>query len=87
MYEIHDALYGDIVLSEEEANLLNTWEVQRLRRIKQLGLTNLVYPGANHTRLQHALGAMHLMSLAIDVIRSKGHEITEDEAVQWEILQ
>src|SRR5439155_1158991 len=53
---------------------------QRLRRIKQLGLTHLVYPGALHTRFHHALGAMHLMGEAIEVIRSKGYEITEDEA-------
>ncbi len=53
---------------------------QRLRRITQLGLTNFVYPGANHTRFQHALGATYLMSVAIDVIRTKGHEITETEA-------
>ncbi len=53
---------------------------QRLRRIKQLGLSYLVYPGAVHTRFHHAIGAMHLISLAIDVIRSKGHEITPDEA-------
>ena len=39
-----------------------------------------VYPGANHTRFQHAVGAMHLMGLAIEVIRSKGHTITEEEA-------
>jgi HD superfamily phosphohydrolase len=45
-----------------------------------LGLTNLVYPGALHTRFHHAMGAMHLMGQAIDVIRSKGHEITEEEA-------
>lgn len=53
---------------------------QRLRRIKQLGLTYLVYPGAVHTRFQHAIGTMHLVSLAIDVIRQKGHEITESES-------
>jgi len=53
---------------------------QRLRRIKQLGLTHLVYPGAMHTRFQHALGAMHLMSSAVDTLRSKGHEITTEEA-------
>jgi len=53
---------------------------QRLRNIKQLGLTNMVYPGANHTRFQHALGAMHLMTLSIDVLRSKGVEISEEEA-------
>ncbi len=53
---------------------------QRLRRIKQLGLTNYVYPGTNHTRFQHALGACYLMGSAVQVIRSKGHEITEEEA-------
>ncbi len=49
MYKIHDALYGNVVLSEEEVNLLNTWEVQWLRRVKQLGFTYLVYPTAVHT--------------------------------------
>lgn len=53
---------------------------QRLRNIRQLGLTYLVYPGANHTRFQHALGAVHLMSSAITVLRSKGHHITDQEA-------
>lgn len=52
---------------------------QRLRRINQLGLTQLVYPGALHTRFHHALGAMHLMSTAVQVIRRKGHEITPEE--------
>jgi HD superfamily phosphohydrolase len=53
---------------------------QRLRRIRQLGLTHLVYPGALHTRFHHALGALHLMCSAIETIRSNGHEITEEEA-------
>lgn len=53
---------------------------QRLRRIKQLGLTDHVYPGALHTRFHHALGAMHLMTQAIDVLRSKGVKITNKEA-------
>lgn len=53
---------------------------QRLRRIKQLGLTHYVYPGALHTRFAHALGALHLMSQAIDVLRSKGVVISEAEA-------
>jgi uncharacterized protein len=52
---------------------------QRLRRIKQLGLTDLVYPGALHTRFHHALGAMHLMGLALQTLRSKDHEISEEE--------
>ena len=52
---------------------------QRLRRIKQLGLTNLVYPGALHTRFHHALGAMHLMHEAITVLRQKQIDISEKE--------
>lgn len=52
---------------------------QRLRRIKQTSLTHLVYPGALHTRFHHALGALHLMQQAIEVLRSKGVEITEAE--------
>ncbi len=53
---------------------------QRLRNIKQLGLTYLVYPGANHNRFQHALGALHLMNEAILTLRSKGHLISDEEA-------
>ena len=53
---------------------------QRLRRIKQLGLTSYVYPGATHTRFQHALGAAHLMGQAIQNIRLKGLDINDEEA-------
>ena len=53
---------------------------QRLRRIKQVSLTHLVYPGALHTRFHHALGALHLMIQAIDTLRSKGVDVTEEEA-------
>lgn len=61
---------------------------QRLRRIRQLGMTDFVYPGALHTRFQHALGALHLMQSTIDVLRSKDVNITpeEAEAVQIAIL-
>jgi HD superfamily phosphohydrolase len=55
---------------------------QRLKDIKQLGLTNLVYPGACHSRLNHALGAMHLMKEAINSLRSKGIFISEDDELQ-----
>lgn len=54
---------------------------QRLRRISQLGLTNIVYSGALHTRFQHAIGAMHLMQQAIDILRAKGHAISQEEAL------
>src|SRR5512138_717379 len=52
---------------------------QRLRRIRQLGLTNYVYPSATHTRFQHALGSMHLTGQCLQLLRSKGIEITKDE--------
>lgn len=53
---------------------------QRLRRIKQVSLTHYVYPGALHTRFHHALGALHLMTQTIEVLRSKGVDITDEEA-------
>lgn len=60
----------------------------RLSRIKQLGGANIVYPGAQHTRLQHSLGAFHLMGKAILSLQQKGHFIfdSEAEAVQAAIL-
>jgi HD superfamily phosphohydrolase len=78
---LNDPVYGFITIpSGLIFEIIASPCFQRLRRIRQLGLTFMVYPGANHTRLQHALGAMHLMGQAIDIIRSKGHEITEKEA-------
>lgn len=53
---------------------------QRLRRIKQLGMTELVYPGAIHTRFHHALGATHLMALALEVLKTKGNSISKAES-------
>ena len=77
---INDPVYGFIKISFEILfDLIEHPYFQRLRRIKQLGLTNYVYPGATHTRLQHALGSMHLMQMAIQVLRSKGNDITEQE--------
>ena len=62
--------------------------LQRLRRIKQLGLTDYVYPGATHSRFQHTIGALHLMMQAIESLRYKGIDISgkEEEAVLCAIL-
>jgi HD superfamily phosphohydrolase len=77
---INDPVYGFITIPDEFIfDLVEHPYVQRLRRIKQLGMTHLVYPGALHTRFHHVIGAMHLMSQAVAVIRRKGHEITEKE--------
>ena len=77
---INDPVYGFISIpSELIFDLIQHPYVQRMRYIKQLGMTHLVYPGALHTRFHHAIGAMHLMGMAIETIRSKGNEISEEE--------
>lgn len=77
---INDPIYGFVTVNDELVYaLINHPYFQRLRRIKQLGLTNLVYPGALHTRFHHAIGAMYLMSEALMVLKSKNVEITDDE--------
>ena len=79
---LNDPIYGFITVPHPLVlKLIDHKWFQRLRYIKQLGLSHLVYPGALHTRFHHALGAMHLMGLAIDVLRSKGHEISDEEAL------
>ena len=86
---INDPVYGFITIPTDLIyDLIEHPYFQRLRYIKQLGMTHLVYPGALHTRFHHALGAMHLMKLAIETLRSKGHEITpeEEEAASIAIL-
>lgn len=77
---INDPVYGFISIPKEIIfDVIEHPYFQRLRRIKQLGLTHIVYPGALHTRFHHVLGAMHLMTKAVQVIRRKGHEINEAE--------
>jgi HD superfamily phosphohydrolase len=77
---INDPLYGFISFSSELlSDLIEHPYFQRLRYIKQLGLTELIYPGAVHTRFQHALGAMHLMGRVLDDLRNKGVEISPQE--------
>ncbi|MFY9639121.1 MAG: HD domain-containing protein [Methanobacterium sp.] len=62
MKYIRDSLHGNLQLNEFEVKLIDTPQIQRLRRIKQLGFTFLVYPGANHTRFEHSIGSMYLAS-------------------------
>ena len=77
---INDPVHGFITIQNELIyDLIEHPYFQRLRRIKQLGLSHLVYPGANHTRFHHALGAMHLMSKALNALKKKGVEISEEE--------
>jgi uncharacterized protein len=86
---INDPVYGFISIPGDLVfDLIEHPWFQRLRNIKQLGLTSFVYPGATHSRFQHGLGALHLMDLAIATLRSKGTEISkeEEEATQIAIL-
>jgi HD superfamily phosphohydrolase len=77
---INDPVYGFINITTELIyDLIEHPYYQRLRRIKQLGMAELVYPGALHTRFHHALGAMHLMNEALQTLSSKGHYISEEE--------
>lgn len=85
----NDPIYGFIAIqSELILQLINHPYFQRLRRISQMGLSSLVYPGAHHTRFEHAIGAMHIMQNAITVLTSKGIKISmeEQEAMQIAIL-
>ncbi len=77
---INDPVYGFISVPDALIyDLIAHPYFQRLRRIKQLGMSQLVYPGAIHTRFHHALGAMHLMQLAIESLRGKDVSITAEE--------
>ncbi|NBQ47471.1 MAG: HD domain-containing protein [Sphingobacteriia bacterium] len=79
---INDPIYGFVTIPNELIfDLIEHPVFQRLRRIKQLGLTNLVYPGALHTRFHHAIGAMHLMQEAVNALRQKDIVISEQEEV------
>jgi uncharacterized protein len=78
---LNDPIYGFITIPNELIfDVIQHPYFQRLRRISQMGLTYLVYPGAHHTRFHHALGCMHLMSEAINVLRFKNIDISEEES-------
>lgn len=77
---LNDPIYGFITLPNTLLyDLIQHPYFQRLRRISQMGMSYLVYPGAHHTRFHHALGCMHIMQKAIEVLRFKGVSISKDE--------
>jgi HD superfamily phosphohydrolase len=77
----NDPVYGFISIPYDIVfDVIEHPYFQRLRRIQQLGLSSLVYPGATHSRFHHSLGAMHLMYRSLEVLKSKGQEISEDES-------
>ncbi|PQB04455.1 HD domain-containing protein [Aureitalea marina] len=77
---VNDPIYGFITIPNELIfTLVEHPYFQRLRRISQMGLSYLVYPGAHHTRFHHALGAMHLAGRALDVLQFKGVTFSDEE--------
>jgi len=78
---LNDPIYGFITIPNSLIfDIIEHPYFQRLRRVTQMGFSNLVYPGANHTRFHHAIGCMHLMQKAVSVLRFKEIEISDDEA-------
>jgi HD superfamily phosphohydrolase len=69
---LRDAIWGDIELGPRELALIDTPAFQRLRRVKQLGTTDLVFPGARHTRFEHSIGVFHLSGLVLERLRTVG---------------
>tara|TARA_B110000003_G_scaffold53347_1_gene53150 strand:- start:102246 stop:103484 length:1239 start_codon:yes stop_codon:yes gene_type:complete len=83
---LNDPIYGFIRIPNSLIfDIIEHPSFQRLRRISQMGLSNLVYPGANHTRFHHALGCLHLMQKTVRVLRVKGIEISNDEEIALSI--
>ena len=79
---INDPVYGFITISHPLIfSIIGHPFYQRLRRIQQMAMAQLVYPGAVHTRLHHSLGAYHLMCNVVNELRSKEIEITKDEEI------
>jgi HD superfamily phosphohydrolase len=78
-YEIRCPIHGFIELNEWEWDIINQPAFQRLRRIRQLGLTDYVYPGATHTRFEHSLGVMHVATRMYDSIVARSREVLEAE--------
>ena len=79
MYEIRDPIHGFIELNEWEWDIINHPAFQRLRRIRQLAWTDMVYPGATHTRFEHSLGVMHVATRLFDSLRKRESEILTTE--------
>lgn len=78
-FEIRDPIHGFIELNDWELEIVNHPVFQRLRRIRQLGLTDMVYPGATHTRFEHSLGVMHVAGRMFDEIVKRRGDFLENE--------
>lgn len=80
---VRDPVFGYIGVTDVEKNIIDTFPVQRLRRIKQLSVTNLAYPGGSHSRFSHALGTMHLAGEMFESL-SEGVDVSDDD---WQLIR
>jgi HD superfamily phosphohydrolase len=78
-YEIRDPVHGFVVLNEWERDIINHPVFQRMRRIRQLGFTDMVYPGAMHNRFEHSLGVMQIATRMFDHIRERRGDFLKSE--------
>lgn len=82
LYQFRDPIHGFIEISEDELKIINSTPFQRLRNIRQLATTYLVYHGAEHTRFGHSIGVMHLTSRVFDSVTQKiPHLFSDDDTV------
>lgn len=79
VHELRDPIHGLIRVTDQELQVINTRAMQRLRRIKQLAMADLVYPGAVHTRFEHSIGTLHLAQRILDRLRERGVKITQED--------
>lgn len=87
MYQFRDPIHGFIEISEDEKCIIDTKPFQRLRYIKQLATTNLVYHGAEHTRFGHSIGVMHLVSKTFDSVTAKVPRLFSEDDKENEIIR
>ena len=78
-YEIRDPVHGFVQINDWEREIIDHPVFQRLRRIKQLAWTDMIYPGACHNRLEHSLGVMHVASKIFDAVTKKEEKFLKDE--------
>src|SRR5208283_1545838 len=86
--KIHDSVHGTISLTEIEVKIVNSRSFQRLRHIKQLGLVNYVFPGADYTRFSHSLGVCHLTGKIYDAIherKKKGRQVNKKDRQKYRL--
>ena len=76
---IIDAIHGDIHLTDREKEVVDTFSFQRLRRLKQLAMAQLVYPTATHTRFSHSIGVLGVMDRIIEAAKNNGLKINEEQ--------